>query len=422
MLENRDKGAVLRGRIRKYRKLYFLASTLLIFVTATDIATGAGPGVSLRVIDSKLDDKAERGKLWLKAKPGDASFKILAVTNSTGTRPSVSMKIVSALADETGKLTEEKDSDIDLNEIISFSPRSFSLAPREIRQVVITLRPKQDSKQDFWDALVMVTSRSVSQSKQSEGIVSLPILFEVKYPAKIGIGNFDQLSYIFSIENIKPSTSSTFEKFLSVSLKNQGNIPMIFMGQVKLVNSSFSNVSFGPYPFRSKTTNPNSEKKVGILLPRDLPEGLYEILVEANNGKRSIQTIREVSLVFEKPTSLSEKILLSVVFIFALLILMLAIRYLYGGRNSPFSVGLRLYRRNSSKKDAIKLENEQTNSRTLEELFTAMAVNEDTQKDTNLFDFNGRKKPTKRQVRTNSPNESKKSKAVKTKKKSARKS
>lgn len=409
----------MRRKIRKYRTLLFLGPTFLIFATASDIAIGAGPGVSLRVVDSKLDDKAERGKLWLKAKPGDASFKTLAITNSTGARQSVSLNIVTALVDETGKLTEKKDSDIDLNEIISFSPRTFSLAPREIRQVIMTLRPPQKSKQDFWDALVMVKSRSVSQSKQSEGIVSLPILFEVNYPAKIGIGNFDKLSYIFSVENIKSSTSSTFEKILSVSLKNQGNIPMIFMGQIELVNASFTNVTFGPYPFRSKTTDPNSEKAVGILLPRDLPEGLYKVLVEANNGKRSLQTIREVSLVFEKPTSLSEKILLSLVFIIALIILILAIRYLYGGRVFPFSVRMGLYRRNSSNKD--ELETEHLNSRTLEELLAATAINKNSQNETNSQDLTVRKKPTKLRIKANSSNESRKSKVVKTKKKSPKK-
>ncbi len=398
-----------------------LTPLLFIFAIPIDTAVGAGPGVSLRVVDSKLDDKAERGKLWLKAKPGDASFKTLAITNSTAARQSVSLNIVTALVDEKGKLTEKEDSGIALDEIISFSPRTFSLAPREIREVIMTLKPPKESKQDFWDALVMVKSRSVSQSKQSGGIVSLPILFEVKYPAKIGIGNFDELSYIFSVENIKSSTSPTFEKILSVSLKNQGNIPMIFEGQIELVNASFSNVSFGPYTFRSKTTDPNSEKAVGIFLPRDLQEGLYKVLVEVNNGKRSLQTIREVSLVFEKPTSLNEKMLLSLIFIISLLILFLAIRYLYRGRIFPFSTGLGFYRRNASKRDEIEIENDRLDSRTLEELLAATDIDKNIHEDKRLQGFTAKEKPTKLRVKKEPSSKSKKSKVVKTKKKSPKK-
>jgi cell division protein FtsL len=187
----------------------------------------------------------------------------------------------------------------------------------------------------------LVNSSSTSRSNSSDGIVSLPIKFDVKYPAKIGIGNFDQLSYIFSVEDIKPSTSKTFEKLLSVSLKNQGNIPMIFMGQARMVSVDFSNLSFGPYTFRSKTTDPKSERVVNILLPRDLPEGSYRIFVDVNNGKRSSQSVREVTLLFEKPTSLKEKLLLTFIFVAAALILSIAIFYLYRGVLPPFLLQIR---------------------------------------------------------------------------------
>jgi len=66
--------------------LLFFASFSILVSTSSEEASSAGPGVSLRVIDSKLDDKAERGKLWIKAKPGGSSYKTLAITNSTGAR------------------------------------------------------------------------------------------------------------------------------------------------------------------------------------------------------------------------------------------------------------------------------------------------------------------------------------------------
>ncbi len=326
---------------RRRLVLLIFASFLVLVFAPIEMAKSAGPGVSLRVVDSKLDDKAERGKLWIKAKPGGSSYKTLAITNSTGARQKISLNIVPALVGESGKLVEQENPDIDLSEIVTFSPRNFVLAPREIRQVKITLRPNVNSKLDFWDALVLVNSSSTSRSNSSDGIVSLPIKFDVKYPAKIGIGNFDQLSYIFSVEDIRPSTSKTFEKLLSVSLKNQGNIPMIFMGQARMVSVDFSNLSFGPYTFRSKTTDPKSERVVNILLPRDLPEGSYRIFVDVNNGKRSSQSVREVTLLFEKPTSLKEKLLLTFIFVAAALILSIAIFYLYRGVLPPFLLQIR---------------------------------------------------------------------------------
>ena len=321
--------------------MLFLATFSILVSTSLEEASSAGPGVSLRVIDSKLDDKAERGKLWIKAKPGGSSYKTLAITNSTGARQKISLDIVPALVSESGKLVEQKNADINLSDIVTFSPRNFVLAPREIRQVVITLRPNVDSKLDFWDALVLVNSSSISRSNTSSGIVRLPINFDVKYPAKIGIGNFDNLSYIFSVENVMPSTSKTFEKLLTVSLKNQGNIPMIFMGQARIVSVDFSNLSFGPYAFRSKTTDPDSERSVNILLPRDFPEGSYRIFIDVNNGKRSSQSVREVTLVFEKPTSMKEKLLLTLIFAIAAFILGIAIFYLYRGALPPFLLQIR---------------------------------------------------------------------------------
>jgi hypothetical protein len=297
------------------------------------VASGAGPGVSLRVIDTKVEDQAERGKLWLKAKPGERSVKALAISNSTGARQKVSLSIVPAIIDGNGKLIEQDDKKLNLMNLVTFTPRTFILAPGEIKKVTMTLSPKKNSKLDFWDALVIVNSESTSQISKSDGILKLPIAFKVNYPAKIGIGNFDQLSYIFSVEDVKATTSKTFEKFLTVSMKNQGNIPMIFMGQATLVDVNFRNISYGPYPFRSKTTNPNAQKEFSVLLPRDFPEGDYRVLVDVNNGKRNIQAIREVRLEFQKPTSLIEKLLLGFLFVFFTFILVISLNYLITGRN-----------------------------------------------------------------------------------------
>ena len=297
------------------------------------MASGAGPGVSLRVIDTKVEDQAERGKLWLKAKPGERSVKALAISNSTGARQKVSLSIVPAIIDGNGKLIEQDDKKLNLMNLVTFTPRTFILAPGEIKKVTMTLSPKKNSKLDFWDALVIVNSESTSQISKSDGILKLPIAFKVNYPAKIGIGNFDQLSYIFSVEDVKATTSKTFEKFLTVSMKNQGNIPMIFMGQATLVDVNFRNISYGPYPFRSKTTNPNAQKEFSVLLPRDFPEGDYRVLVDVNNGKRNIQAIREVRLEFQKPTSLIEKLLLGFLFVFFTFILVISLNYLITGRN-----------------------------------------------------------------------------------------
>ena len=304
-----------------------------IWVLSIGVASGAGPGVSLRVIDTKVEDQAERGKLWLKAKPGERSVKALAISNSTGARQKVSLSIVPAIIDGNGKLIEQDDKKLNLMNLVTFTPRTFILAPGEIKKVTMTLSPKKNSKLDFWDALVIVNSESTSQISKSDGILKLPIAFKVNYPAKIGIGNFDQLSYIFSVEDVKATTSKTFEKFLTVSMKNQGNIPMIFMGQATLVDVNFRNISYGPYPFRSKTTNPNAQKEFSVLLPRDFPEGDYRVLVDVNNGKRNIQAIREVRLEFQKPTSLIEKLLLGFLFVFFTFILVISLNYLITGRN-----------------------------------------------------------------------------------------
>lgn len=46
---------------RRRLVLLIFASFLVLVFAPIEMAKSAGPGVSLRVVDSKLDDKAERG-------------------------------------------------------------------------------------------------------------------------------------------------------------------------------------------------------------------------------------------------------------------------------------------------------------------------------------------------------------------------
>ncbi|MGA1645910.1 MAG: hypothetical protein ACO4AV_13130 [bacterium] len=297
-------------------------------------------GIVARVKANTLDDPSDSGKLWFKLKPGESKSKSVAIYNPSNGTVVVNLMLTSAIRDESGVITRDINRPFPASEFFKFSKNDFLLRSRGTTTVEVTAINNSGIIGESFDFYLEVKARLVEDNSERESNrvgVYFPIQASYALPGFIGLGNYLSQDYSFAVTKIEGSLNSQNLKSLRLFLKNDGEVPMFFQGRVQLASKEFSELSFDPLGFNTKTVPIGQFRFVDIPLTDDVIEGNYRALVKVDNGKISQTRVFEFNLEFPSPVPIVQQVLLIIFALICAFALMLSIQYLVNPETSLIS-------------------------------------------------------------------------------------
>jgi len=317
-----------------------LASSLL-FLSFISISTGfsieqgyaanKSLGLVFEILpssDPEINRLSVGQALWFVIPPGQMKSRQVRVISSS-TIPQAITLAVGYLNRINGVATIDDAKKSETAPWASFTPESFTLAPRESKIIEFKYQIPAGTEIGIHEAFLFATAKSAGPASKAE--YSVPQAARIATPIFLGVGTSAQIDTNFSIDNVSGVVVDGVRN-LKIDLSNTGKTPLNLAGNVQLSSTEFKGRFIGPLVFTSVVIRPGIDSYVLIPAPPELTPGEWKILVTATQISNTKTREFTKNIDFKAPSTLIPNLIRILVVIFFAVILYFSLRILRAPR------------------------------------------------------------------------------------------
>jgi hypothetical protein len=296
----------------------------LCFVMPTVAAEG-NLGLSLQILqgDSSKSGLESNTRLWFVVEPGTSKSRTFIVQSTSAISEKISLSI-GAVKRVNGQSQLAIGENSPIEAWASFNTNDFVLAPKAIKEIVMTFTVPVDEDVNSFSAMLLVKASGVS-TQDSKDAYSVPGIAQIAAPIFLGVGTEDEFVTEFEIKDVF-GINTKVGKALRVEIKNNGKTPVSIIGDVQVSGITFQTETLGPFNYETETIAPGESKFADAVVGDEIVEGKWRVYITASQGAVTETREFEKDITYTRSNSLIPLLVRIFIGIASLLLLLWAYR------------------------------------------------------------------------------------------------
>jgi hypothetical protein len=296
----------------------------LCFVMPTVAAEG-NLGLSLQILqgDSSKSGLESNTRLWFVVEPGTSKSRTFIVQSTSAISEKISLSI-GAVKRVNGQSQLAIGENSPIEAWASFDTNDFVLAPKAIKEIVMTFTVPVDEDVNSFSAMLLIKASGIS-NQESKDAYSVPGAAQIAAPIFLGVGTEDEFVTEFEIKDVF-GVNTTEGKALRVEIKNNGKTPVSILGDMQVSGITFQTDTLGPFDYETETIAPGESKFADAIVGDQIVEGKWRIYITASQGAITETREFEKNITYTGSNSLLPLLIRVAIGVISLLLLLWAYR------------------------------------------------------------------------------------------------